>query len=189
MSVDDADKQSANPNYGKRYEYGINCQTCSTAYALRLRGFNVTAKACDPGTQLEYLSRGNQLWEQWLNADRTPAKHICLVDWMQNKDYKQMTPKRYLEFFQETCKETGVYMLSIGWKGRGGHATILQRFSDGTLRYIEPQHDNSVGSGREYCNLDWLGKNGATTRIHNCRGIMRIDDKIFNSKFVSIFDK
>ncbi len=100
-----------------------------------------------------------------------------------------MTQKRYIEFFDEICKDTGVYVLSIGWKRRGGHATILQRFADGTLRYIEPQHDNSKGSGREYMDLDWLGKNGATTRIHDCRGIMRVDNKLFNSKFASIFDK
>ncbi len=30
-------------------------------------------------------------------------------------------------------------MLSIGWKRGGGHATILQRFADGSLRYIEPR--------------------------------------------------
>ena len=27
-----------------------------------------------------------------------------------------MTPKRYLEFFDEVCKDEGVYELSIGWK-------------------------------------------------------------------------
>ncbi len=44
MSVDDADKQHANPNYGKERGYGINCQTCSPAYALRLMGFNVNGE-------------------------------------------------------------------------------------------------------------------------------------------------
>lgn len=99
-----------------------------------------------------------------------------------------MTQKRYVEFFNEICKETGVYMLSIGWKGGGGHATILQRFADGTLRYIEPQHDNSKGSGRETHDLNWLGKNGAATN-HSCRGIMRVDNKLFNVSFAEIFDK
>lgn len=188
MSVDDADKQNANPNYGKSKGYGINCQTCSPAYALRLLGFNVSAKSNTPGTKLDYLSRGNQLWEEWLNIDGTPAKHTSLNDWMADKKYLRMTQKRYLEFFNEICKEPGVYMLSIGWKRRGGHATILQRFTDGTLRYIEPQHDNSKGSGRETHDLDWLGKNGAATN-HSCRGIMRIDNKLFNTSFAEIFDK
>lgn len=188
MSVDDADKQNANPNYGKSKGYGINCQTCSPAYALRLLGFNVSAKSNTPGTKLDYLSRGNQLWEEWLNIDGTPAKHTSLNDWMADKKYLRMTQKRYLEFFNEICKEPGVYMLSIGWKRGGGHATILQRFTDGTLRYIEPQHDNSKGSGRETHDLDWLGKNGAATN-HSCRGIMRIDNKLFNTSFAEIFDK
>lgn len=188
MSVDDADKQNANPNYGKSKGYGINCQTCSPAYALRLLGFNVSAKSNTPGTKLDYLSRGNQLWEEWLNIDGTPAKHTILNDWMADKKYLRMTQKRYLEFFNEICKEPGVYMLSIGWKRGGGHATILQRFTDGTLRYIEPQHDNSKGSGRETHDLDWLGKNGAATN-HSCRGIMRIDNKLFNTSFAEIFDK
>ena len=98
-----------------------------------------------------------------------------------------MTQKRYVEFFNEICKDTGVYMLSIGWKRGGGHATILQRFADGTLRYIEPQHDNSKGSGREYCDLDYLGKNGAATN-HSCRGIMRIDNKLFKIGVSESFD-
>ncbi len=188
MSVDEADKQHANPNFGKEKGYGINCQTCSPAYALRLLGFNVSAKSCTPGSKLEYLSRGYQLWEQWLNLDGSPAQHTKINDWLADHNYKQMTQKRYVKFFEETCKEPGVYMLSIGWKGGGGHATILQRFADGSLRYIEPQHDNSKGSGREYCDLDYLGKNGAATS-HGCRGIMRVDNKLFNVAFAEIFDK
>ncbi len=84
--MDDADKQHANPNYGKERGYGINCQTCSPAYALRLMGFNVTAKSNTPGTKLDYLSRGNQLWEQWQNLDGTPAKHTSINDWMAGKN-------------------------------------------------------------------------------------------------------
>ena len=90
--------------------------------------------------------------------------------------------------FDEVCKEVGVYELSIGWKGGGGHATILQRFADGTLRYIEPQADNSEGSGYEWKNLEYLANEGAT-KNHMCRGIMRIDNKLFNVGFIDIFNK
>lgn len=216
MSVDEADKQSANPKYvpkylrdpegpyrdkyGHRmklnpdYDYkrdhpnGVNCQTCAPAYALRLLGFNLTAKPNTPGSQLAYLSKGLQCWEAWLNPDGTAATHTSINGWLASKGYRQMSPKRYLEFFNETCKETGVYELSIGWKGGGGHATILQRFADGSLRYIEPQADNSTGSGYEWKDLDYLSKEGAT-KCHVCRGIMRIDNKLFNPRFISIFNK
>ena len=191
MTVDQADKQAANPNYGKNRYYGINCQTCSAAYALRLLGFDLWAKPNTPNSKLEYLSRGGHNWEKWLNIDGTPAKHTELRAWAIAKGYTRVTPARYLEFFNEVCKETGIYELSIGWRGRGGHSTILQRFEDGTLRYIEPQHDNSAGSGREKTyDINYLANHGACAlhNIHECRGIMRIDNKLFNDAFAEIFD-
>lgn len=217
MSVDEADKQSANPSHVPKYlldpqgnlydgyaryslnpDYvekrdkpnSINCQTCAPAYALRLMGFDVSAKPNTKGSKLDYLSKGHA-FEVWKNIDGTPAKHTSLNGWKAKKGYDNMTPKRYLEFFEEVCKETGVYELSIGWKGGSGHATILQRFEDGTLKYIEPQHDNSEGSGLEFKDLNYLANNGATSasKIHDCRGIMRIDNKLFNLDFVEIFNK
>ena len=215
MSVEEADKQNANPKHvmafipdsngayrdkaGHRYRknkdfdkkrdepYNINCQTCAPAYALRLRGFDITAKGNTPGSKLEYLSMGMNTWEVWKNIDGTPATHVSTNDWLLQKGYQKMTPKRYLEYFNEVCKEEGVYELSIGWKSGGGHATILQRFADGELRYIEPQEDNSKGSGYEWKTVDYLCQEGASS-LHACRGVMRIDDKLFNLDFIDIFN-
>lgn len=213
MTVEEADKQSANPKfvdeyildpkgrytdkYGNRYsknpdykhtdeQYSINCQTCAPAYALRLRGFNITAKGKTDGSQLDYLSKGHA-FEVWKNTDGTPAKHTSINSWLVAKGYQKMTPKRYWQFFNEVCKEEGVYELCIGWKGGSGHATILQRFANGELRYIEPQHDNSKGSGYEWKNVKHLCERGASNS-HSCRGIMRIDNKLFNTDFLGIFD-
>lgn len=93
-----------------------------------------------------------------------------------------------MQFFNEMCKEEGVYELVIYWKGGGGHATILQRFGDGELRYIEPQHDNQKGSGREGRNVNWLCSAGKT-KTYTASGVMRIDNKLFNIDHVDIFDK
>lgn len=215
MSVEEADKQNANPKHkeqfipdpkgayqdrqGNRFsknpdfkpsdrQYGINCQTCAPAYALRLKGFDITAKGNTPGSKLDYLSQGVNAWEVWKNTDGTQARHTSITDWMTSKQYMKMTPKRYREYFEEICKDEGVYELSIGWKVGGGHATILQRFKDGTLRYIEPQHDNSKGSGNEWKDVKYLCESGKSNP-HYCRGIMRIDNKLFNIDFIDIFDK
>ncbi len=97
-----------------------------------------------------------------------------------------MTPKRYEEYFNEVCKETGVYILTIGWKGGGGHATILQRFADGTLSYIEPQEYNKdLGAKRPISELSQAG----AIKPLSTRGILRVDDKLFNTDFAEIFDK
>lgn len=213
MTVEDADKQSANPNYvpeyildpngdyadkaGNRFSrnpeydpaehrrFSINCQTCAPAYVLRLRGFNVTAKGKTPGTKMDYLSRQHS-FEAWKNIDGTPCDPVLTSDWMSAKGYKQMNEKRYREYFMETCKEPGVYILTIGWKSGGGHATILQKFSDGSLHYIEPQaYNEKMGPRRP---LDELCKSGAVKPIPT-RGILRVDNKLFNSDFLDIFEK
>ena len=183
MSVDEADKQAANPNYGKSRAFGINCQTCAPAYVLRLLGFNVTAKANTPGSLSEYLSR-QRSFEAWTHADGSKPTPSLTYDWMIGKGYKQMTAKRYAEFFNECCKETGVYILTIGWKGGGGHATILQRFADGSISYIEPQVYNNNSSRR---SIDELCNYGAVKPIRT-RGVLRVDNLLFNTKFASIFE-
>lgn len=214
MSVEQADKQSANPkhvlkfipdangNYwdkatGERFRlnpnyketrdrpFSINCQTCAPAYALRLMGFDVKAKGNTTGSLSEYLSRQHS-FEAWKNSDGTECTPILTNSWMVSKKYKTMTEKRYREYFNECCKEEGVYILTIGWRGGGGHATILQRMKDGTLAYIEPQeYNDKKGAAR---SIDELCKSGATKPLAT-RGILRVDNKIFNTKFISIFDK
>ena len=210
MTISEADQQSANPKWepkfvedengiymdkdGKKFSknakykraYHINCQTCTPAFVLRLRGLNITAKGCTRGSKSDYLSRGLQAWECWLNPDGTAAHHTPMRKWYQDKGYTEMTPERYKEFFEETTKEEGIYGLSIGWKGGGGHMTVLRRLHDGTLVYIEPQHyESDLGEQRAYTQLCDDGEKYP----HECRGIMRLDDKIFNMDFAPIFAK
>jgi hypothetical protein len=184
MTIDEADMQNANPNRSKGREYQINCATCTPTYMMRLRGFDVTAGANLTGTQVEYLSSGMHPWEVWQEAKNTPAKYESVNDWLASKKYKQMTTKRWIEFFDEKTADEGVYGFCVGWKGGGGHMTVLQRTADGKLLYIEPQHDNHLT--RE--NIAGLIRSAASKQ-HSVRGIMRIDDKLFNPKFISILVK
>ncbi len=186
MSVEEADKQSANPNYSKGKEYRINCQTCAPAYVLRLHGFDITAKGNIPGSMSEFLSRGDRTFSLWKNFDGSDPTISLLSDFMAQKGYLKMSPARYVEFFEESCRETGIYELTIGWKGREGHATILQRLPNGKLVRIEPQAYN----GSVYQSLSSLAENGALSGWNlGTRGIMRIDNKILDPKFLSIFNK
>ena len=118
----------------KAMPYNINCQTCAPAYALRLKGFDITAKGNVPGSKLEYLSKG-RAFEVWKNADGTTAQHTSINDWLYTKGYLKMT----------------------------------------------------AGSGMEWKDVKYLCEMGAATS-HSCRGIMRIDNKLFNLDFFDIFD-
>ena len=215
MTVEEADKQSANPKYqdkfiedpngsyygrdGKRYSinpqyakataYSVNCATCSCAYALRMMGFDVTAKGnkSGSGSLNERISIGEHWYEMWKEIDGSSAFPTRTIDWMRANGYSEMTESRYQKFFEETCKEEGVYILSIGWKGKrfSGHATILQRDEKGNLFRVEPQsYDPNQGAKRTIKSLCVDG----TKRPSNCRGIIRVDNKIFDSSYATLFD-
>lgn len=186
MTVEEADRQSANPNYSEGHEFRVNCATCAAAYALRLLGFDVKAKGnvSDSDSLNEWLSFGHS-FDIWNNADGTPAKPVYTAEWMAAQGEEKMTPELYKRYFEETCKEEGVYIVTIGWSGGGGHATILQRDSDGELYYIEPQlYDEKAG---ERLGTDNLYNHLSDTPL-STRGILRVDDKLFNTDYAELFE-
>ncbi len=106
-------------------------------------------------------------------------------DFMKRYGYKQMSPNRYKQFFEEACNEDGIYIVRIGWSNRGGHATIIQR-ENGKLYYIEPQAYSETRGVRR--DIDELCKNGEHV-IRGNRGIMRVDNKVFDKDWIGLFDK
>lgn len=198
MNWERADQQNANPNYlgGVKNGYQDNCATCSPTYMLRLWGFNVTAKN-SMNSAVDYLSHGVHTWEKWLNKDGSKATWVKLSEWKDAKKYKEMTALRYKEFIDETCREEGVYEMCIGWSNTkgDGHSTIIQRFKDGSLKRIDAQVYY-----KKYFNMDEKkallslcqgGQShaaGIRGYIWEGRGIMRIDNKLFNLKHSAIFE-
>ena len=142
MSIADADLQKSNPFYGMDDAFGINCATCSTAYVLRTMGFDLVAKGNFPDTMLRWLSWYNS-FAIWENIDGSEAKPTITYDWMKDHNLDHMTPTDYKKYLEESCKDEGIYIIGLGWKNGGGHATILQR-DNGILYYVEPQVDNGM---------------------------------------------
>ena len=212
MGIDEADKQSANPRHIPKYirdengiykdkwghrlkvnpeykedaakPYSTNCATCTAAYLLRTRGFPVIAKGNIRGSLVDTVRKGGWL-KLFESADGSPIEIRSTRKWAEGKKYKAMTPGRYKEFFEESCEEPGIYLLTMSWKGGAGHATILQRMTDGRLLYIEPQVDNSDQDRTSLFSLLQYG----TTRISSYEGVSRIDDKLFNLEYMSILAK
>jgi hypothetical protein len=204
MDTGEADRQNANPQYGYGAEYGVNCATCAAAYVLRKRGFDVKAKG-NPvdreGNPLvgeegnyNYLLSVRQI-DIWKNLDGTIANPTTVTEWMdkngkRNYDgsYSYMTKSDYMAFFEETCKEKGIYILTLEWeRSLHGHATILQRDENGVLYYIEPQvYENTVDGRR---SIDDLFKPKQHLAFHpsSATGILRVDDKNFDARFASLF--
>lgn len=184
MTVAEADKQHANPLYWNDERYTINCATCAAAFMLRLRGFDVKARGIVAGSDNEWLSDGHS-FDIWSNADGSKPQPNYMVDWMQSKGLSYMFPSDYRQFFDETCKEEGIYIITLTWKSGGGHATILQRDRHGNLYYIEPQvYEGDSMDGRK--SIDDLICDLSPIPYEN-KAVMRVDDKIFDVKYGSLF--
>lgn len=182
-----------NPLYNKaKHEpYDINCQTCAPAYALREWGFNIHAKGNTQkiGDLSYYLSHGDNWLETWTEKDGSPVSITSFKDFQRaHPGWKHMTQQRYLQYFDDVCKEEGTYEVGLSWEPRGGHCTIVKRFSDGSLKYIEPQEDNSDGSGFEEKDIKYLCEKMRKDPILK-DGAIKISDKLLNLKYVSIFLK
>ena len=220
MTYEEADMQSANPRHVNEYiadassrikirgtnihvrknplydaakheQYGINCQTCAPAYALREWGFNIYAKGNTKalGDLSNYLSKGNNWLETWTEKDGSAVSITSFKDYLKaHPSWKHMTQQRYLQYFDDVCKEEGTYEVGLSWEPRGGHCTIVKRFSDGSIKYIEPQEDNSDGSGFEEKDIKYLGANMRKDPILK-DGAIKVSDKLLNMKYVSIFLK
>lgn len=220
MTYEEADRQSANPRHVNEYiadassrikirgtnihvrknplydaakheQYGINCQTCAPAYALREWGFNIYAKGNTKALEdlSNYLSKGNNWLETWTEKDGSAVSITSFKDYLKaHPSWKHMTQQRYLQYFDDVCKEEGTYEVGLSWEPRGGHCTIVKRFSDGSIKYIEPQEDNSDGSGFEEKDIKYLCANMRKDPILK-DGAIKVSDKLLNIKYVSIFLK
>lgn len=196
MTTKEADLQSANPDYFKDSASQINCQTCVPTYMARLKGYDVTAKPCLPGSLSDYLSQNTldltkpgqyymNCFEAWECTDGKAALPLTIGDWAAGKGLSKMTWQHTKQMIEESTTQAGIYQFVCAWRGRGAHTTIIQRFDDGTLARIEPQ----VFRGSMKRDLDELCKLVRTQIGGNWfGGIMRIDDKMLAKKYFSIFN-
>lgn len=190
MSIELADRQSANPFFYLGKEWQVNCATCSPTYVLREMGFNIIAKGNPKkeGNLNYWMSRGHS-FDVWKNADGSKPNPLNTYQWMQSKKYKQMTPQRYAEYINEATQEEGTYIITLAWKGNnGGHATILKRLKNGKIVYIEPQiYSTKKGATRDIMELCNDGARSYSSVYY--KGIMRVDDKLFDPQYADIFTK
>lgn len=181
-------------NEARDRQYHINCATCSTAYALRRQGFEVTAKGkCTANDANVELAKKDNVFKVWKNIDGTEATPTYTLKWMQKNGVHKMTPALYRQFIEENTQEEGVYIIAVYWPGpngqnSSGHATIVERYrdEDGQLKLcnVEPQH---YGDDKVKRNLDRYICNQATPWPNEYNGIMRVDNKLFIEKNINLF--
>jgi hypothetical protein len=184
MTVEKADEQSANPKFMKDRAYQTNCVTCSDAFVMRMRGFDVTAKGNTAKSLVREVADGDNTWKVWKNADGTAVKPINLKEWMKKNSVQEMTSDLYQKFYEESCKDQGTYITLIRWNNGSGHATVVMKKADGTLIRIEPQtYIQFLGTERP---IDTITKWCHKEPWDDC-GVMRVDDKLLDPKYAGLF--
>lgn len=186
MNFTEADAGSGNPDYqlADANEKGFkhNCQTCTMAYELRRRGFNVEAKAnpyfgsSDNIREFDavLLLRKISWEERFVNADGTKAYY----SWSSSAKVQiEDTPVSKRAFIRSMTSEEGRYEVYCAWKHEPNekakaHVFIVERTKDGDLIWFDPQ---SGKKGKDIMNY-------AGSMIPSRIGVLRIDDKIINPK-------
>lgn len=175
LTFEQADGRRTNPNHGKGKQYAVNCQTCTIAYELRRRGFNVEAKG----------NPNEEIWKIIKTTDETLKTiygtiaefdmYVELGKKVKSKNKEQL----FSDFINSKTQSEGRYELRLRWNSGGGHVVCLERLN-GVLIWYDPQtgqkgdrlfRKNEISMLQEAANI----------------GIRRIDDKIINRKMFSRF--
>ena len=179
MTFREADEMRANPLYSLtdaiKLGYRHNCQTCTVAYELRRRGYNIEALP-NPilrGKVREVDAMPISWKERYLNADGTSAEY----KWSNNSVRIGLHKIKWID---SHTTDVGRYEVYCAWKQGGAHVFIVERQKNGNLLWFDPQ-SGKIGSE---IRLDYIGEMKG-----NLIGVMRIDDKLINPQFSSRFIK
>lgn len=187
MNVTEADGGRCNPNFtlpdARDLGYYDNCQTCTMSYELRRRGFDIEAM---PNPVMQgykkrrdfdgFCSKEGINWQdRYLTSDGKRADYA----WSRTANITS-TDTAKLAYINEQTAAQGRYEIYCAWQGKNeAHVFIVERTKDGNLLWYDPQTGRRGGAFDDYLSR----------MRHDKIGVLRIDDKVINPKFVSRFAK
>lgn len=175
-----ADNAHPNPLYSSdnalEKGYLHNCQTCTVAYELRRRGFNVEAKPNPKYGNLSgdirevdvyYASHGMDFRSRFLDKDGNPvpiSRSGAIAD---TDDAKRL-------FIEGHTAEKGRYEVYCQWKKGSAHVFIVERHKkNGNLVWYDPQ-SSKIATFKD----SYLSRMKSSTIE-----VARIDDALINPNF------
>lgn len=188
MNFTEADGGKPNPNYSvdnaEALGYRHNCQTCTMAYELRRRGFqieaapNPVAKGYTKRRDFDkFCSDKSVAWtDRWQNEDGTSAKY----QWSAGK-LKANTIADKQAFIQAQTAAEGRYEIYCAWNSTSAHVFIVERQKGGNLVWYDPQSGKTGGADAFRTYIKRMQKDKI--------GVLRVDDKLVNPKFAGRLKK
>lgn len=142
------DLNVVNPNYQTgEYKWRNNCQRCVSAYEMRRRGYDVTAKPLPGKLEADYLAQWFE--HAWNNAKR----EWCLSG----------SGKKQVEEHMELWGDGARAVVGVGFTSDRGHVFFAERINGKTM-FIDPQ--NASADCAEYFKMALKGRTHVT-RVDN----------------------
>lgn len=141
MNENDADRSNANPRYLMESGSDTNCQTCVVAYEARRRGYDVEA------TLNKRNSFNGRISQDW----RSPFYEVETGLPVKSKILEGNTPQKAEKWLMENTRPGERYVLSLEWKGGGGHVVNVERDAKGV--HIIDAQTGLNGSAKDYMKL------------------------------------
>lgn len=139
MTVEEADRTNANPNYYKGKEYQVNCQRCVPTYEMRRRGIDAEALPSldqsiwsDEYTEIIRYRRNKAIRGLRTFVDSKTKEPVS------HKLVGGRTMKSNFYKLEKIVKEGERYELSVAWKRGGAHIVNMERLN-GVLTIIDAQ--------------------------------------------------
>jgi len=139
MTVEEADRTNANPNYYKGKEYQVNCQRCVPTYEMRRRGIDAEALPSldqsiwsDEYTEIIRYRRNKAIRGLRTFVDSKTKELVS------HKLVGGRTMKSNFYKLEKIVKEGERYELSVAWKRGGAHIVNMERLN-GVLTIIDAQ--------------------------------------------------
>ena len=180
MTFEEANELRGNINFGKGYEYGVNCQSCVVSNELRRRGYDVTALPnLKKAGNIPYELSGKTNWA-WIDPKTmtTPVKkkaggvyNITRTGALKSKNISALTKD-----IIELVKEPGRYHIDFSWKsGNSGHIITLEKKTDGKIVIYDPQNGEIVN----WANLS------KRIKLQNGVNVLRVDNLLVNTDIIN----
>ena len=171
MTLSEADGNSVNPKFSKGGDYTINCQSCTLAYELRCRGYNVEARPRGAvsrggsGRLGTHLSRYST--SPYIDIETgMPSKRID-IECKNTRDKKECA--KMLDNIYSQMPANSRYAMMCDWKGKkSGHIFNIAKDKDGRFYLIDSQTGTYV-YGTRNAYEEYFKKHSEMERIQICR--------------------
>lgn len=180
MTFEEANELRGNINFGKGYEYGVNCQSCVVSNELRRRGYDVTALPnLKKAGNIPYEPSGKTNWA-WIDPKTmtTPVKKKAggVYDITRTGALKSKNISALTKDIIELVKEPGRYHIDFSWKsGNSGHIITLEKKTDGKIVIYDPQNGEIVN----WANLS------KRIKLQNGVNVLRVDNLLVNTDIIN----